>query len=164
MKKVRTLALAGALAGILAAGSALAQPPVEGGPGRGPRGGGFGRDGGFGRGGGELRGLNLTDAQQEQIRTLRDQHREQTHAAETRLRAALQAQRKAVETAPLDESAIRATTQELAEAQTELAIERAKLHAQVSALLTPEQKAQAARLRAERDSRRPQRGDRRHAH
>jgi protein CpxP len=68
----------------------------------------------------------------------------------------MEAQRKAVETVPVDESAIRATTQELVEAQTELAIERAKLHAQVFALLTPEQQAQAAKLRAEREARRSQ--------
>ena len=154
MKKVRSLALMGVLAGALATGSALAQPPIEGGHGRGPR-------GGFARGGGlELRGLNLTDAQRQQVRTLHEQHREQTQAAATRLRTAMEAQRKAVETVPADESAIRATTQELVEAQTELAIQRAKLHAEVFALLTPEQKEQAAKLRAEREARRSQRDDR----
>ena len=158
MTRIRSLAVTGALAGVLAAGSVMAQSPADSGPGRGR--GGFARGGGFDRGGGELRGLNLTDAQRQQIRALHDQHREQTQAAATRLRTAMEAQRKAVETVPLNEGAIRATSQELAEAQTELAIERAKLHAQVVALLTPEQKAQAEKLRADREARRPQRGDR----
>ena len=71
----------------------------------------------------------------------------------------MDAQRKAVETIPVDENAIRATTQELTAAQTELAIERAKLHADVFALLTPEQKEQAARLRAGRGGRGSPRGN-----
>ena len=79
MKKVRSLAVMGALVGALAAGSALAQPPADAGQGRGHRGGGFARGGGF-----ELRGLNLTDAQRQQVQTLREQHRDQTQAAATR--------------------------------------------------------------------------------
>ena len=162
MKTVRSLAIIGVLAGALAAGSVFAQgqPPAGGGPGRGQRGGGAFARGGLERGGLELRGLNLTDAQRQQIRTLHEQHREATQAAATQLHTVLEAQRKAVETVPVNESAIRATTQELVEAQTELAIQRAKLHAQVFALLTPEQQQQAAKLRAEREARRPQRGDR----
>lgn len=165
MNRVRSLAIIGVLAGALATGSLLAQSPADSGPGRSGRGGGFGGFGGFGRGGGlELRGLNLTDAQRQQIRTLHDQHREQTQAAATRLRTAMEAQQKAVETVPVNEGAIRATTQELAEAQTEVAIERAKLHASVFALLTPEQKEQAAKLRAERATRRSDRGPRAQRH
>jgi protein CpxP len=159
MTRIRSVAVIGILAGALTAGSALAQSP-DGGPGRGPRGGGFGRGGEVGRGGLELRGLALTDAQRQQIRALHEQHREQTQAAAARLRSAMDAQRKAVETMPVDESAIRATSQELVDAQTELAIQRAKLHAGVFALLTPEQQAQAAKLRAERGGRGGPRGDR----
>lgn len=157
MKMVRTLALVATLGGALAGGSALAQPPDGVVRGEGPRR-GHGGPGMMGRGGPglELRQLNLTDAQGQQIRTLTQQHREQTKAAATRLHTAMEAQRKAVETVPLDEAAIRATTQELVEAQTELAIERARLHAEVFALLTPEQQAQAAKLRAEREARRSQ--------
>jgi len=151
MKKVRSLALVAVLGGALAAGTALAQPPVEGGFGRGHRG-----PGGFARGGLELRGLDLSDAQRQQIRTLHEQHREQTQAAAARLHTAMEAQRKAADAVPVDESAIRATTQELVEAQTELAIHRARLHAEVFALLTPEQKGQAEKIRAEREARRSQ--------
>src|SRR5690349_4950373 len=138
MNRIRSLAVMGILAGVLAAGSALAQSPADGGPGR-------GRGGGFARGALELRGLNLTDAQRQQIQTVTEQHREQTQAAATRLRTAMDAQRKAVEAIPVDEGAIRAATPELVEAQTEMAIQQAKLHAAIFALLTPEQKEQAAK-------------------
>ena len=172
MKTFRSFALVSVLGGALAAGTALAQvqqaqeqPAQTEGPQRGGRGwhGPSGRGGMMGgRGSGlELRGLNLTDAQREQIRTLTERHRAETQAAHTRLRNALEAQRKAAEKTPVDEQVIRSATQELVDAQTELAIERAKLRADVFALLTPEQQEQAARLRAEREARRSQMRERR---
>jgi Spy/CpxP family protein refolding chaperone len=151
MNRFRSLTLAALLAGVVAAGAAYAQGPDGRGPGaRGP--------GGFGRGGGlPLRALNLTDAQQQQVRTLTQQYREQNRAAEQRLRAAFTAQRQAVETVPVNEALIRSTTQDLAEAQTEVALQRARMHADVFALLTPEQQAEARKLQTERQARGQQR-------
>jgi periplasmic protein CpxP/Spy len=150
MNRFRSLTLATLLAGVVAAGAAYAQGPAPDGRGPGGRG-----PGGFGRGGGlPLRGLNLTDAQEQQVRTLTQQYREQNRAAGEKLRAAFDAQRNAVETVPVNEGLIRSTTQELAEAQTEAALQQARLHADIFALLTPEQQAQAKKLQAERQARR----------
>jgi protein CpxP len=150
MISIRSFTIAAALGALLAGGAVYAQGPGPGGPGRGP--------GGFGRGGGglALRALNLTDAQREQVRTLTQQHREQNRAVADKMRAAMEAQQNAVQTIPVDEALIRSTTQELAEAQTEMALQRARLHSEILALLTPEQQAEAKKLQAERAARRDQ--------
>ena len=125
------------------------QGPRPGGPrGAGP---GPGR-GGFGAGL-LLRDLNLTDAQREQVRQLTEQHREQTRALVDSLMKAQEAQRQAIETVPADEARIRAAMQELAQAQTEIAVDRAQLQSEIYALLTPEQQQAVAKRRAERDAR-----------
>ena len=153
MKRTR-LAFAAILAGALVAGTAIAQVPDRdsgrrGGPGRF---GLFGADAGL-----PLRALNLTDAQRQQIRSLVEQRREQQQEVMTRLREAMEARRGAVEATPVDEQAIRSTTQALVEAQTEVAIQHARLRSDILALLTPEQQAQAAKLKAEREARQTER-------
>jgi len=155
MTRARTLALTLVVVGALAV-TAIAQGPRGGARQRGgfpmP---GIARDGGL-----ALRALDLTDAQQQQIRTLVQQHREQNGAVAERLRAGLEAQRKAAQAIPVDEPAIRATTQELVEARTAMAIEQAGLRSQIFALLTPEQQAQAIKLQSEREARSSERRDR----
>jgi len=89
-----------------------------------------------------------------------EQSHEQNRDVVSRLREARDAQRKATEAVPFDEQAIRSTTQALVEAETNAAIARAKLHAEIFALLTPEQQAQAAKLKTEREARQSQRGPR----
>jgi periplasmic protein CpxP/Spy len=149
MKRTRVLTLAAVLAGALIASTTLAQVPDTEGGRRGPaRFGEFGRDGGL-----PLRALNLTDAQRQQVQTLVQQSREQNRDLASRLQQAREAQRTATEAIPFDEQAIRSTTQALVEAQTDAAIARAKLRAALFALLTPEQQAQAAKLKAERQAR-----------
>jgi Spy/CpxP family protein refolding chaperone len=145
MNRFRSLTLTAVLATVLAAGAVYAQGPGSGGR-RGP--------GGFGPGGGlPLRALNLTEAQQEQVRTLAQQFRSQNRTVGERLRTAMDAQRKAVATIPVNEQLIRSTTQELAEAQTDMAIQQARLQTEIFGLLTPEQQAQAKKLEAERAAR-----------
>ena len=152
MNRFRSLTLTAVLAGVLAAGVAFAQGPS--GPGR--RGG----PGGFIGGGLPLRALNLSDAQEQQLRTLRQQFREQNRSTAEKLRAAMDAQRKAVAAVPVDEPLIRSTSQALVEAQTELAIQRSRLNSEVFGLLTPEQQAEAKKLQAERQPRAQQREQR----
>jgi len=151
MKRFRSLTLTAALAVFLAGGAMYAQGPGPGGRnGRGL--------GGFGPGGGlPLRALNLTEAQQQQVRTLTQQNREQTRAVAQRLRTAMEAQRKAVATIPINEALIRSTTQELAEAQTDMSIHQARLRSELFALLTPEQQAEAKKIQTERETRLQQR-------
>jgi Spy/CpxP family protein refolding chaperone len=147
MKRFRSLTLTAVLAVVLA-GAVYAQGPGPGG--RGPD--------GFGRGGGlPLRALNLTDAQQQQIRTATQQNRQQNRALFERVRTAMEAQRKAARTIPVNEALIRSTTQELVEAQTEAAIQQARLQTEIFNMLTPEQQAEAKKRQAERETRQAQR-------
>ena len=156
MKRPRTVLVVSILAAVIATGAAFGQVSGPDGPRRGP-----GRVGAFGSHAAmPLRALNLTEAQQEQIRMLRQQHREQTKTVATRLRTAMEAQRKAAQATVFDEQAIRATTQALVEAQTEMAVQQARLRHDIHNLLTPDQQAQAAKLQADRETRRAQRRER----
>jgi len=149
MTRFRAFTLTAVLAGLLAGAVACAQ---GGGPGRrGP--GGFrgpGPGGPGGPGGLPLQALNLTETQQDQIKQLTQQYRQQNQNVAEQLRTAMEAQRTAVETIPVDEGRIRATTQALADAQTEMAIQQARLRSDIFAMLTPDQQAQARKLEAER--------------
>jgi Spy/CpxP family protein refolding chaperone len=149
------LVISAAVAALIAAGAVLyAQGPGPGGrPGRGPGGTGVGS-------GATFRGLNLSDTQRQQMRDLADQHRDALRAAADRVRTARDAQQAALATIPVNEGQVRATTQALAEAQTELALEQARLRGEAFALLTPEQQAEAQKLQAERQTRQRARRDR----
>jgi periplasmic protein CpxP/Spy len=135
----RLLAAVG-LAAILGGTTAvtLAQPPAgpgPEGPGRGPRG-GAGRLADFG-----LRGIDLTEAQRDQIRTIMQSHEDATRAAHTKLREAHRALAEATRAETIDEAAIRARSAEVATAMADEAILRSKVRAEVLAILTTEQQA-----------------------
>ena len=158
MNRFRSFPLAAALAMLLTTGVVYGQGPA--GP-WGPRGHGPGGPRGAGL---PVAQLNLTDEQQAQFRALSEQFRTQARPAEERLHAARIAQRNAIETLPVDEALIRSTTQELAEAQTELAVQQAHLRGELFALLTPAQQAQATKLLADREARVQQRVQQQHRH
>jgi len=142
-----------AVTALLATGVAFAQGPRAGGPfgrGRGPM--------GPGRGPGmALAALNLTDAQKEQVRDIRDRHRQESQAAMDHLAAVQQQQREAIETFPINEAAITSLSQDLAQAQVEVALQEARLNADIWAVLTPEQQAQLNKIRADQQARMNQR-------
>ncbi len=146
MNRARYLTAGAVVAGLLASGAAYAQAPRGGGPGRGPGGPGFGA-------GLALGALNLDESQQQQIKDIRERHRDEIRQAELQVRAAMDAQHKAVETVPVDEGLIRSTTQALAEAQTAAAIVQAHVYSETWAVLNAEQQAQAKKLQAEREAR-----------
>jgi Spy/CpxP family protein refolding chaperone len=101
MTRFRNVALATLLGGALVSGAVLAQAQNQGQPqtqaqGERPQGGRRGGGPGFGRGGDfaaglPLRQLNLTEAQQTQIRALREQYEAQVQPLQERLRADIQA-------------------------------------------------------------------------
>ena len=128
---------------------------------------GPGRRGPFGRGGPGRGGfpvlahLGLTDAQRDQVREVMERHQDQMREAGTRLRQAHEAQHAAIETMPVNEGLIRSTTQTLANAQTDMALLRARIHSDVWSLLTPEQQEKAKQLKAQRETRSKQRLQRR---
>ncbi len=140
------------LASVLATGLA-AGVFAQGGPGgrRGPGGpGGFGGGRGVGL---PLAQLELTDAQKTQLKDVMQRHRADLQAAMKQLGTAHDAQRKAIETTPLNEGLVRSTSDAVGAAQTELAVLQARIHSDVFALLTPEQQAKAKQLSAERETR-----------
>jgi periplasmic protein CpxP/Spy len=144
MFRFRSLATGVAVVALLVTSVAYAQGPRGGGPfgGRGGR-------GAFGPGL-ALNELNLSDAQKEQVREIRERNRDQTQQVMQRLNAAAQKQRQAIETLPVNETLITSATQDMTAAQVDLAIQEARLNADIWSVLTPDQQAQATKLRAER--------------
>jgi Spy/CpxP family protein refolding chaperone len=135
------------IAGVLAGGMAAAQGPRGGGPG------GPGRGARFDTPGLALRQLNLTDAQEQQIRMIRERELDALRQAQDAVGKALDAQTGAVQTVPINEGLIRQTTQALADAQTEAALQRARVYNEMWTVLTPAQQTQAKKLQAEREVR-----------
>ena len=154
MKRVRWLIAVVGLLALVGTGAALAQGPRSGGPGgRGMRGGLLGL-------GLPLRELQLTDAQQQQIRDIRSRHETQIREAVSRLEAARDTQRKALSAIPADEAQITAVTQDLVQAEVDVAIQASRLNTEIWSVLTAEQQAKAKELRAQRDARAGERRDR----
>jgi protein CpxP len=149
MFRFRSLAAGVAALALLATSVAFAQGPRGGGP--------FGGRGGPGPAGLELRALNLTDAQREQVREIRERYREQMRTTSQYLSEVAAKQRQAIETLPVNETLITSATQDMTQAQVEVAIQQARLNADVWSVLTPEQQAQATKLKAERKARFEQR-------
>jgi Spy/CpxP family protein refolding chaperone len=138
-------AAVGLIAGALGVVAVQAQPGPP--PGRGP----WGRHMGgppAGRLGFALGQLDLTEAQREQIRAIHQTHRQETQAAGQQVTAARQALDQAVASGA-DEGAIRGAAAKLGEAIAEASVLRAKVHAEVLQVLTPEQQAKARELRAQ---------------
>ena len=144
----KRILIAAGLVAVLAAGGAiaLAQAP-QGGPGvqrspgvpgarmRGPKPGGPIGDLG-------LRGIELTDAQREQVRSITESHKTELQQIATTLREAHRGFAEAVRADPVDENAVRTRSTALAAAMADEAILRAKVRAEVRGILTAEQQQQ----------------------
>jgi periplasmic protein CpxP/Spy len=150
MIRFRSLIAGVLMASLLASGAAFAQ---SGPPDRPDRPGGRRVLRGPGSVGLPLAQLNLTDSQRQQVRDLTQKRRESGAQVEEQLRAAMTARRTAMETLPVNEGAIRATTADLIAAETEAAILRAHFRADIIGLLTPEQQNQLKKLEAQRAQR-----------
>ena len=107
-----------------------------------------------------LGGLDLTDAQREQVRGIMTARQADFTAIGDRLKTAHEAQRQAVTRVPVDENEIRARVSEASAVEADFAILRARIHEQVYLVLTPEQQAKARTLAAERQTRRAERVER----
>jgi protein CpxP len=99
-----------------------------------------------------LHALNLTDAQREQVRTIMQAHRDEARALGDKAHTALDALRKATE-GTVDEALANQQGQALGAVIGEAAVLRAKVRAEVLAILTPEQQAEANKLQAQRQQR-----------
>lgn len=159
---VGVLALVIALAGgsymqseLKAQTQSAGQRGFDGGPGRG-RGPGFD---GSRRGPGPLgdlmlRRLNLTATQQDQVKQIVDAHKDAGKALGERARAAQEALQAAVTADELNEGAVRAAASDLANVESDMAIERARVHQEVRQILTAEQKTTLKSLQADMKARR----------
>lgn len=149
------------ITGFAVSGSAQGQPQPRPGQGqaegrRGPGGpggrfGGPGGPGGFGLPG--LRELDLTDAQQEQIRTIQQSHRDEVRAIAERTHTAQRAIDQAANGTTVDEATIRSQSTVLASAIADGAILRAKVNAEIFNLLTAEQQQKLNERRAQMQER-----------
>ena len=150
---LKRVIVAAGLVAALAGGAvvAIAQPPQGGGPGIGGPGRGGPRGGGPRGVGGDLglRGVDLTDAQKEQLRAITDSHKAEFEQVRTKLREAHQALATASDGQTVNESAIRASSTTLATALADEAILRAKVRAEVQGILTAEQLQKMQERRAE---------------
>lgn len=145
-------------AALLMSVAALAQ---HGGPG-GHRG-GPGGPGGPGHHGDLLghfaRELNLTDAQQAQVKQLTDAFHESNKALHEQLVKGGPGGGgpfEGLKDGAFDEAAVRAAAQARANLHVEMEVAHARLMSQIYALLTPEQKAKVAELRQRHEGRRGQ--------
>ena len=157
IRHFRVLGVSAVVAALVGGGAfAYAQGPGPGGP----RGGGPG----FGlrapQAGLSLRALDLTDAQQEQVRQLTQQNREQMRALMDRMRAAQESRRAAIEAFPFNEAQVRSAMQELADVEADLAVAQARLQSDIYALLSADQQQRLQKFRAEREARAKQRQER----
>jgi len=98
-----------------------------------------------------LRRLNLTQAQQDQIKNVREQYRKDLQAARDKVRAAREKLREVRRADPPDENAVRTAATALGTAQAEIVALQTKLRAQTLKILTPEQQKQLRELRARAD-------------
>lgn len=158
MKAGLAIVLTAAIAGGLAAQAPGPRPGRPDGPG-GP--GGPGRRGMGPMGPGiPLGQLGLSDDQQAQVRDVMERYRPEVQALGERMRPAHDAQRKAIETVPLNEALVRSTSEAVGAAETEMAVLQARQHNDVFAILTPEQQKKAAQINQRLESRMGQRQER----
>jgi periplasmic protein CpxP/Spy len=153
--KVRTLvgaAVAITVVGVIAAGAIFAEQQPAGPQGRGMMMGRGQMMGGRGPMGGPMMGigrglgqLGLTDQQKTQVKAIFDGHKTDMQGFQTRMQTA----RKALDDAiwsGADEAAIRAKAADVAAVQADMDVFRSTVHAQVFAVLTPDQQAKASQL------------------
>ena len=169
MNRQRVIKLAAGLLGAVAVTAALMtftpwlsvadgqQGPPPGGP--------MGRFGGPGRGGpgGPMgpfgMGIpvgDLSDAQREQMKAIRDRHADEMKPMMDRYDAAQKALTEAVETTPVDQNQLRLAANDLGAAESDLAFARGLVEAEVLSVLTTDQRSQMDARRKQMEERRSQ--------
>lgn len=152
--------LAACCATTFAAGQAGA-PQDDGGPRHGPgpgfgdRGPGHGMGREMGQGMGHLGGLGLTEAQQDKLFAIEHAAAPQRRQQRKALRQAHEALGALRDAAQFDEARAGAAARELGQAVAAQALLEARLHAQVMAVLTPEQREQLRQRRPQPPQDRP---------
>ena len=102
--------------------------------------------------------LGLSEKQQDQIETIREEERTAIQALRDKMHDYQEQLRELTNEGTFDEEAIRKIAEEKAKIQIEMAIAKARMHSQINEIMTPEQQELAAKLRSDRFDKR---GDRR---
>jgi Spy/CpxP family protein refolding chaperone len=100
------------------------------------------------------REIDLTDAQQDQLKVIADSHKDDWKALADRARAAQSALNQAVTADTFNEAVVRQKSAEAASVDADMAVARAKAHAEVFQVLTADQKTKLKARQAEMNSRR----------
>jgi len=162
MDCVRKIVLTAGIVAVMSGGAVALF--AQGGPGRGagPFGpGGPGGPGGRGFAAGFALGqLDLSDAQKQQVQSIVQRHREQSRPTLERLQQAMQAQRAAINAVPVNESAVRSAAANFAAVQADMAVDEARMHADIFGILTVEQQEKAKQLEAQAQTRAQERRQR----
>ncbi|MGB9179136.1 MAG: Spy/CpxP family protein refolding chaperone [Pyrinomonadaceae bacterium] len=108
------------------------------------------------------RGLNLTDAQKEQMKQIAARYHESNKAMREQMRAQRGGEAGAFD-GTFNESAVRAAAQARANAQVEMEVSHARMMSEMYAVLTPEQKAQLAQQREQWKQKMNERRERRNS-
>jgi Spy/CpxP family protein refolding chaperone len=87
--------------------------------------------------------VDLTPPQRTEIRAILASHRDQVATLVDRERDARVALRHAIQQPQVDDAAVRSASAQVAVVDADLAVERARIYAEVSAVLTPEQRDRA---------------------
>ena len=103
-----------------------------------------------------FRGLDLTDAQQTQIKQIAARYHESTASLREQLRASRNAEADVLNGGAFNEQAVRAAAQSRAAAQVELEVAHARMFSEMYAVLTAEQKTKLAERRAQFEQRKQQ--------
>lgn len=129
-----------------------AQQPQRGGPGGGRFGGPGGRGGPMGAlgiFGPMLRELNLTEDQQQRLRSIAESHRDEMKSIADRNRPAHEALQQAITSGSVDEGTIRERSAAVASGEADMAILQARIYSEAIQVLNPDQQAQLKKLQAE---------------
>jgi protein CpxP len=94
------------------------------------------------------RQLQLSDSQRDQIKAIADSHRDEWQGLAERARTAHQALHAAVTADAVDESLIRQKSADAATVDADMAVARARAHAEVLQVLTAEQKTKLEETQA----------------
>ena len=163
MDRVRKIVVTAGIVALMSGGAVALFAQAGGGRGPGGGAGPFG-PGAPGRRGFEagfaLGQLNLSDAQKQQVQSIVQQHRQQSQPVMQRLQQAMQAQRAAVNQVPVNEAAVRQAAAALASVEADMAVEQARLHADIFNVLTVEQQDKAKQLEQQAQARAQERRQR----
>jgi protein CpxP len=157
VKRIHALALAAVMAVAIAVPFAIAQSKDATGQ-RHAEGRGHGGRGGDRMAGAFFRNLDLTDAQKEQMKSIRESHSQTVRPLMEQIRAKRQEIRQASEGGSFNEALVAQKLSEIAPLEAKMMGERSRLHQQMLSVLTAEQKAKLEQAREQRKSKWAERG------